>query len=254
MLLLSDFKSYLSSKNLKFQSIGVNKILFDLKVTGPSGNRESFSLEVSETNNFLYVRETCNKLPTLCPNRHLNTGGSFCLGLREDLIHLSAEEWFLLIKDFLKIQISVSKNKFWPKIYPQWSHGEDAAKYQKIVENNLRVIDLKKLGFDLNKLYLIKKDNKAFPNSEYYFLYHKSELVLMSFKDKVHNKRASCICNNAGKKSHSTIGKCKNKCAKLLFDTVYYEEKRKFAEKEFWDFFKNQNAKCCNTMKECGLK
>lgn len=254
MQLLNNFKTYLSQKNHNFQLIGSDKILFDLKVISPNGKRESFSLEVIELNELLCVKEVGNKLPDFCPNRHINSGGYFCLGLEEYLINLNVEEWFILIKDFLKRQISVTKYKVWPSIYPQWSHGELAAKYQKIVEDNLKKINFKELGFEINELHLQKKENKAFPNEAYYFLYHGSKLILMSFNEKVHNKRNTCICTKVGKRSHITIGKCKKQCAKVLFNIAYYEEKRIAAEEDFWTFVKSHHVRCCNTMNECGLK
>lgn len=253
MQLLNDLKNHLNVKDIAFVLVSANTISFNLKVSDSSGKYINFSLEVSDIQNILHVKETQFKLPSFCPNRHINSDSSFCLGLNEELAKVDIETWFSYLKDYLRAQLRVDRIRKWPKTYKEWSHG-DGAYYQSIVEKELSKLNIKKLGININNLKLIIRKSNIFPEKSYYHLYYNSVLLLTAFEDSVHNKRTSCICVRHGRRLHKTIGKCKNNCVKILFDIAFYEQKRLVAEENFWQHFKAQNKQCCNTMNRCGLR
>src|SRR6266851_2481100 len=64
-------------------------------------------------------------LPGLCPERHLNAGGTFCLGLNagRGICDATAPAWWEKLKSFLLCQDTASETGVWPE-YAQMSHGE----------------------------------------------------------------------------------------------------------------------------------
>ncbi|MFV5585377.1 E2 domain-associated cysteine-rich protein [Acinetobacter oleivorans] len=250
---LNNFKEYLHERGLPFSCKNNDCIEFSLKVTDLSGKRVKFNLQAIQVRNKLKIRETDNRLPSFCPNRHINSDNSFCLGTDEDLMNITVKDFYQKITSFLKAQLQVEKFKCWPFDYSEWAHG-DGAIYQKKVEENLMKIDLKSIGISLNKLNLVEKKNKSFPDQKYLQLFHGSNLLVTYVDGIPHNKRNSCICTKYGKRKHITLKNCKRQCAKILYNIASNELKRIDAEAKFWERCKALNSKCCQTMSECGLK
>ncbi len=251
---LNDLRECLTKKSIDFEINTSDRGFFSLKVSDLSGKRKLFSLEVVQDGESLKVREINNQFPDFCPNRHINRNGYFCLGLDEDLKELSIDEWFVIVKDFLKAQLIVEKRRSWPKAFKEWSHGH-AAIYQRKVEEILGGLNISSLGMSIDKLSIVEKESKAFPKESFFHLYHESDLILTSFEDRVHNKRQSCICEKYGIRMHKTMGQCPNNCAKKLFDIAFFERKRILEEEKLWKVIKgHDDIKCCNTLNNCGLK
>ena len=202
-------------------------------------------------NNLLRVKEISGVLPSFCPNRHINSDGSFCLGIQTDTEKLSIKEWMENLQEFLQAQIFASKNRKWPITCQQWSHG-NAAFYQSKVEKLLLEIDLNILGLEFNKLRLVEKKNDLF-KEPYFHIYHGDKLLITGTEKKVHNKRLSCICVKYGRAKHVTLRNCPRKCSNLLISILINEQYRVIEEDNFWKSFKNSKIQCCGTMNQCGL-
>ena len=92
MLNINVLKTYLKSKNSVFIE-SKDAIELNLKVIAKSGHRHLFKLLISEMpNNLLRVKEISGVLPSFCPNRHINSDGSFCLGIQTDTEKLSIKD------------------------------------------------------------------------------------------------------------------------------------------------------------------
>lgn len=249
---LNSLKIYLQSRGSVFTE-SQDAIELDLKIVGRSGNRHLFKLRISETHsNLLTVKEINSLLPSFCPNRHINSDGTFCLGLQADTENLSIEEWMDNLNEFLQAQIFSQKNGKWPIFCQQWSHG-NAAIYQTKVEKLLLEVDLDCLGLEFNRLRLIEKKNDLF-DEPYFHIYHNDKLLITGTEKKVHNKRLSCICDKYGRAKHITLGNCPKKCSNLLISILINEKNRMLEEEKFWKIFKNSKIQCCGTMHDCILK
>nr|WP_312324418.1 E2 domain-associated cysteine-rich protein [Acinetobacter oleivorans] len=249
---LNDLVAYLGKKKVSIQQIDENTIIFELKFYTDGGDARIEELEVHAVNNVLKVKATNERYPHLCPNRHINNGGFFCLGLYEDLKNLPINKWVRTVQYFLEAQYKCELNGVWPiDDFKQWAHG-DGAKYQKIVEQYYVQFKSNMLGLTLEQLKVVELNNG---NKKIYHVYANDELILVGNEDKVLNKRYTCICDDHGLKKHISIGKCPRNCAKVIFMVAINDFLLNKAEQEFWDSFrKDCKVICCNTMKRCEFR
>lgn len=249
---LNDLVAYLGKKKISIQQIDENTIIFNLKFYTDSGDARIEELEVQYVNNVLQVKATNGRYPKLCPNRHINIGGLFCLGLKKDLEKLPIGKWVRTVQLFLEAQHKCEINGTWPRDdFKEWAHG-DGAIYQKKVEQYFDKFKKNHLGLTLEQLNVIELNNDK---KTIYHIYANDKLILVGTEDKVLNKRYSCLCDEHGIKKHKSIGKCPEKCAEVIFMVVINNFLLDKAEKRFWDSFrKNGEDICCNTMKRCEFK
>lgn len=108
-----------------------------LEVGNVDQKKTVFTLSVSEIGSLLSIRERVPEhIPSFCPERHINSDGTFCLGWSEsghDPISSSedAHRWWSTILQFLRLQIRSERLKRWPG--QEWAHG-DAALHQHRAE------------------------------------------------------------------------------------------------------------------------
>ena len=113
-------------------------ILLDIQLRRPSGKTIPYRLRVTVDSDRPLVREDPpDRLPTFCPDRHINVGGYFCLEFsREDALIVStadgAEKWWARLIKFLSLQETATVLKRWPT-NNEWAHG-DAAPHQAKAE------------------------------------------------------------------------------------------------------------------------
>ncbi len=78
---------------------------------------------------------TDRRLPSFCPDRHIEQGGTFCLGLRYRRIVVdipSAIVWWNALEAFLRRQRAAARTRRWPD--RQWlSHGEAGEWHAKAI-------------------------------------------------------------------------------------------------------------------------
>lgn len=249
---LNDLEQYLNAAGIAFKKDNASNLYFALNVPMSNGKRKGFELTATQSDSELLIKESGGCLPNFCPNRHINMGGYFCLGLKVDSLEIS--DWISDVKKYLRAQEYVSKHKRWPKNVEEWSHG-NAAYYQQLVENGLLKLRGNNFNIDFKKIELRElSPAKCYPNQPHYHLYYDSKLVATGVDSKILNKRAACICTTDGsaKHKHKTIGACKNECSKTLYQIPFNEKKRILEDNKFWEYFKNQ--KCCMTMDTCRLK
>jgi len=249
---LNDLIAYLDKRKISVQNIDENTVSFDLKFYTDAGDVRTEKLEVHAVNDVLQVKAANERYPNLCPNRHINFGGFFCLGLKEDLDNLSINEWVRTVQLFLEAQYKCEINGVWPRDdFKEWAHG-DGATYQKIVEQYFDQFKKNRLGLTLEQLNVVESKYSGLDKGKIYHVYANGELILVGNEEKVFNKRHTCICDKHGQKKHKSIGKCSNKCSQVVFMVAINDYLLNKAEKEFWDSFGKRN--CCNTMKKCNFK
>lgn len=253
MLLLDELKQHLVEIEVPFKIINPKSISFDLKTYGSSGKPEVFLLEVIEDGDALKVREARNKLPDFCPNRHINRGGFFCLGLLDNTNKTTPKMWLNLVKDFLKAQIFVNKYRCWSKKYGEWSHG-DAAYYQKSVEFYLEELNKHGISLAVEKIEIVVKENKALPSNSYYHLFYDSQLLLLAFRGSSKTNKLTYLYSRYGKNLHRYVEGYEVQCAKTILAIAFNEYHRVKAEDNFWKDVKNNQLQCCHTMDKCEIR
>lgn len=130
-----------------------------------AGDKYVFYLKVSQgSKGFLEVREDrrSQRLPSFCPERHINFDGSFCLqyGKRDALRPENGEDvsvlWHL-IYGFLELQVKAEVLGRWPSSR-EWAHG-DAASHQQICEGILRCVGVSEPEKLMTHLYMKNKSD-----------------------------------------------------------------------------------------------
>jgi hypothetical protein len=197
-----------------------------------------YSLIVASDRGTVVVQERPQHrlLPESCPQRHINYGGSFCIGLcAGDLVQdeSSAADWWTKLSVFLRFQETAHEIGEWPPLL-QLSHG-DAADIQLAAE---RLAE----GLGLLEVY---KEAVAFgvgPIAVY-------AREVSSLTGRLRNSNARCVCGWLTKhgrtKKRWQCAKDNDPCLPLL------EAKRQKAERAFWNAYRNQ--RCCGTMRHCPL-
>ena len=249
---LNDLISYLMKRNIPFHQVNAKIIIFELKFYKDNGSAEKVELEVHQSGDSLLVKATNNRYPDLCPNRHINDGGWFCLGLGEDISQLTISQWVMNLKLYLDAQQKCEDKGVWPcgGEIKEWAHG-DGAKYQKIVEQYYGQFQKNCLGLTLNQLRVVEV-NSVKRDLKLYHVYADDELILVGDQNQVLNKRYACICDPQGLKKHLSIGKCSAQCSKVVFMVAINHYLLLKAEQKFWQSFGART--CCNTMKKCNFK
>lgn len=247
---LNDLIDCLTRRNIPFRQINEMRVIFEQKFFSDDGKAHQVELEVNQKNDGLQVRATNGRYPELCPNRHINLDGWFCLGLADELKDLTIEEWIQRVKEFLDAQYQCEMNGVWPRDVKEWAHG-DGATYQKIVEQYYEQFKNNPLGVTLERLKVVEVEASK-NRDKIYHVYTNGELILVGKENQVLNKRYPCICDHYGLKKHKSIDKCPKKCAKVVFMVAINDYLLDRAQKKFWDSFGIR--KCCNTMKKCEFK
>lgn len=249
---LNDLIGYLTERNISFRQCSENRISFALKFYRDDGRADKEELEVFQKSDLLFVRATNDRYPILCPNRHINKDGWFCLGLFEDISQFTIEQWIKNLKQFLDAQQKCERTGVWPRDSEvrEWAHG-DGANYQKVVEQYYGQFKENCLGLTLDQLSVVEV-NSVKCDKKLYHVYSDDKLILVGDQNQVLNKRYACICDPHGLNKHRSIGKCTDQCSKVVFMVAINDYLLHKAEKEFWDSFGKQT--CCNTMKNCNFK
>jgi hypothetical protein len=200
----------------------------------------NYKLSIEAKSGFIHVREKSEAplLPTFCPQRHLNSDGTFCLGLNAGSILSDSKktrDWWKKLHVFLSCQDTASETRTWP-VDLEISHG--TAGVTEVQAENLA----EELGLLDDYRQAVRGDNGiiAFTAKRV----DKSSGALR-------NGRARCLCGRTGKKGYPKLRReCRangDQCIVLL------EAKRRAEEKQFWNGLKGK-VSCCGTMDSCPLK
>lgn len=219
----------------------VNQILLvDVHVLRPTGGIwKTVPIEISlSTESKLQAREyPANWWPTFCPQRHINEGGYFCLGLSDipsvnDLE--SARHWWAILTDHLQLQCAADETRKWPG-HRELDHGE-AGEIQEKMEKLAKDNDL----LDVVRSAHNRKDGWLANNLP----------KLTKKGDRLVNGRAPCP--HGCKKHNRPI--LRRKCCKqeIIFRLVELEYKKREQSKKFWNH--HTDKACCGRMKNCQLR
>lgn len=198
-----------------------------------------YNLLIREVGNKVSVKECPNpkNLPQFCPDRHINSDGTFCIGFRAQEIvtnQTAAERWWSLLSSFIACQETAHSRRTWPD-YAWLSHGEEAAELHLQAEN---------LAADLGLSDLYREDLQGNTNAISKFCRKVNPKTM-----RLVNGRSSCVCGREDRRGRPLARR--DCCRQELACLPVLEKRRRDAVKEFWKQVADQT--CCETMNDCPL-
>ena len=204
---------------LAIEERGDRGLFLQAKLDGYDGDVEIFSLEVAARGaNAVDVHEqpSSRRLPSACPERHINSDGSFCLGPKYASIETvgSAEKWWSDLAGFLELQLRADETGSWPAACA-WPHGDAAAAQEEL---------------EAARRSLPRRVARALEGAR---VRHDGRLF---------GRRLRCPC---GKKRQ--VRRCHEKA---ILSVISFAAEVVRREEAFW---KTWSRPCCRTMKSCPL-
>ncbi|WP_420066765.1 E2 domain-containing protein [Sphingopyxis macrogoltabida] len=182
-----------------------------------------------------------SSLPARCPERHIQSDKTFCLGLRYMDVHSQrdAEQWWEQLRQFLVCQGVAERTGVWPPSHAL-DHG-DAGKYHE------KALALAAEG-GLEEEYA-----SARLNEPSWLTDHRIRLF-----DKTGgpiNGRALCPrgCMRCARGREVRILRVDCPKRKILVDLAYTERRRRKALAAYWEHVFCEGTRCCRTMRSCPL-
>jgi hypothetical protein len=236
-------------------TIDRNEQVIDITITRSDGRYNTYRLMLTAKGTEVLVKEALpNKLPSFCPQLHINSDNTFCLGWKEDtnlniIDEETAQTWWLQLHKFLRLQERARLKKVWPT--QQWAHGR--AVYHQNKAEQIALLLGSDFVQDLDKNFfhtkLLKRKSKYAPLIA---LYRQENLIYIVSKSgkRVMNKKQACVCQKGDIKRHRRLKSCSNHAVLAAeFALAIYEWKKE--EEKFWEAFKGH--KCCGLMDGCQL-
>jgi hypothetical protein len=223
----------------EFRPIHAFEAQVDVVTTRRSGAlTRVFELRVVQLSEEISVfeRPVGNTLPACCPERHINPGGSFCVGLRagEGITDETAPAWWEKLHAFILLQETATETGLWPS-QAQLSHGE-AGEIELEAERAAEQVGLfsayrDAVVFDIGPVAsgLAKINNKT---------------------GLLRNGRSACICGRSDRHRRVLL---RRECHHSgLGCPIVLEHRRRIKLAEYWRGPRGQA--CCGTMRECPLR
>lgn len=223
------------------------QLLVEAAVPRPNGNSwpaVTIEISVSEDGKLQAREFPARRWPTFCPQRHINKGGHFCLGLSDIPLGLadvpivndanSARRWWEILASHLQTQFVADALKLWPP-HLEWDHGE-AGEIQSSME---QLVEQHGLLNDVKSAHLYGEGWLA------------GELPRLTKKaDRLVNGRSPCP-RGCKKRKHPILRRA---CPKreVVFQLVKLEREKRKQSAFFWEAAKNEQ--CCGQMRNCPLK
>lgn len=231
-----------------------NSSIFVVPVAEPSGRTHVFRIRVINDKN-PSATEVSGVLPSFCPQRHINSDGSFCLGWGKDAPAEvtgtnSAEAWWGGVLEFLRLQLRAARARKWTG--PEWAHG-DAAKHQMVAENAA-----KQLGNDVFadlQQYRLKVEwsSRTAPNGGRILKVRRRDkewFAVLERERRVINKQQPCVCAIGSVKHHRRLRNCCDHSQQAYQLAISLMEWRR-EEERFWMLC--SGVQCCKTIDDCPL-
>jgi hypothetical protein len=195
-----------------------------------------FELTVVETAGEITVSErpVGNALPACCPDRHINPGGTYCLGLRagEGISDRTAPAWWVKLHAFILWQETATETGLWPS-EAQLSHGDggEVELAAEIAAGQIGVLASYREAVAFNTGPIVAALAK---------INHASGLL--------RNGRSRCLCGRTDRQGRPLL---RRECHRRGCPIVL-EHKRRVEVANFWRHMGGQT--CCGTMQNCPLK
>lgn len=226
-----------------------------VSVPKPDGQSPKYQITAESTGSLVSARETVShRLPCFCPERHINDGGTFCLGWQfaDDLgveNETDAFDWWARLIKFLQLQERASALRRWPN-KQVWAHGEGAT-HQREAQSHAKRIGLSFVN-DVSEGRLKIARNRRSSNGPSLRVMRYGRRVFSvweRFRRPV-NLRQECICKRDEQTSSVIVRDCEDH-ADAMVELAFALRKQELAEEKFWKTYKGRA--CCGTMDTCPL-
>lgn len=215
--------------------VHVNEINVDAVAVRASGKLSRlYTLTVAYDGKEVLARERSEGklLAGFCPERHLNAGGTFCLGLNagREIGDDTARAWWEKLKSFLLCQDTASETGVWPE-YAQMSHGGagDIEAKAEWIAKSIGLLD------DFHRA--VRSDSGPIAAS----------LEKVRSTGQLRNGRSVCLCGRIDGNGRPFL---RRECHKLGCP-IELEFARRQATQRFWNAIRGRS--CCGSMKGCPL-
>ncbi|SSY68809.1 E2 domain-associated cysteine-rich protein [Alcaligenes faecalis] len=228
--------------------------ILDLSVLLVDGRTLKYRLVLKQVGKQLSAREEYpTHLPAFCPERHINSDGTFCLyypaaDRLEVYDEASAISWMETLYKYLKLQDRATRQRKWPST-SFWAHG-DAALHQ------LKALDAaSELSLDItnavknDRTILKRRTSKGRPILEVWVENTRVFSVWEHCK-KVINQSRRCFCQSSRTRKPKKIRRC-NDHAKQAVILAFAIRDWQVEEQKFWDCLNDKY--CCGTCDNCPL-
>lgn len=226
-----------------------------ITITLPSGQQHVFILDLTDDGGSISAREHSpgNLLPTFCPDRHINSDGSFCLGWGEDdpsdIPDVdAARRWWSVVVRFLAHQVSANKRQVWPGRENDRAHGA-AARHQAVAEPLAAQFGPAFVNDLHDGEFVVRLDNRR-RNPRLELLRGGRLIARVSLHSACLTRdRFPCPCSGV---AAIPITRCGTHAQALAHFTValyhWRQEERKFLKE-----LATSGKRCCGTLRKCGL-
>lgn len=228
----------------------------EITIVRPGGSRHAFHLDVAIVGNHATVRELPgqNELPLFCPDRHINLGGTFCLGWGEENPNTitnieAARRWWSVVNQFLARQVNASRRGVFPGGEHGRAHG-DAARHQSNAEEAAIRLGRAFAHKALSGKFSIRRDNR--PGKRRLELWDGTKRIArVSIKSQsIVGGHTLCPCGITPPRKISECGEHGKDLATFILENYKCTEE----DRAFLDELASHGCVCCETLNACGLR
>ncbi len=229
-------------------------LTLNLPVELSDGRIVPYCLTVTQYENTLKVKESVPKnLPAFCPQRHINSDGTFCLGFGSDFPReVSSEDaarvWFETLYKYLQIQARAANLRVWPG-NSQWAHGGASTHQLKAMVASLKISTEIRTTLDKGELTVRQRSS----NKRKILEVLRHGVVIFRIWDrskKVINMKKPCFCNSSERRRPRRIGRCSDHAMQAV-SLAFAMRDMELEEQRFWASYAGRS--CCGTCDICPL-
>lgn len=182
-----------------------------------------------------------NIFPARCPERHIEAGGSFCLGLDRPAVDdkESAAGWWEALRHHLMCQRMAHRSRIWPDAFAL-DHGSAGIWHKKALE----------LAETLN----LKEEYAAAHADEASWITG-AQPKIADREGRPINGRAKCHLGCVWRKRGRRLPRLRVECDRRekFLELISIEKKRRTELVEYWRSVRRAGTICCGTMRNCEL-
>ena len=187
-------------------------------------------------------RQPGTLFPARCPERHIETGGNFCLGLNRPAVNdeAAAVDWWEALRQHLMCQAMAHRTGVWPEAFAL-DHGDAGEWHQKALER-------------AEELRLEEEFAAAHAGQPSWIT--GATFKLVDNNGRPINGRAPCHLECTWRKRGRIVPRLRVDCERRerILDLMRFERKRREKLVEYWAAVRRTGTTCCGTMRDCELK
>lgn len=227
-----------------------------ISVPRAGGDRHEFALQLLASGNEVRVREHPPlRLPVLCPDRHLNDGGWFCLGWGSTAAPAiidegSARAWWTAVIRFLQLQLAASERGVWVSEANAWAHG-DAARHQELAEAAADILGARfRDDLRAGKFSVVREPHARGARLELRRDGKHVARIAIGPPGRLKDRHVPCPCDASNDVPVETCGDHAEHLIRFTTELWCWRE----GEAQFLRELARSGAACCGTLRNCGLR